>query len=131
IELFEIALRIPPWETLRPLSKEELGRLRVHNADSAFGGPATPTLALNAPAPVTRPGQITAPSEAVRGWIVSGQGRGGALMRRHRLPARSPAAPRCSSKPLRPASSEPRSGWDRPAFPRASAKWRPPAPNRR
>jgi len=85
IELFEIAMRIPPWETLRPLSKEELGRLRVHNADGAFGGPAMPTLALNAPAPVTRPGQITALSEAVRGWIVSGQGRSGALTRRHPL----------------------------------------------
>lgn len=37
IELFETAMRIPPWEALRPLSPEELRRMKLHSADTAFG----------------------------------------------------------------------------------------------
>jgi len=36
IELFEIAMRVPPWERLRPLTVAELTRLRLHTVDMAF-----------------------------------------------------------------------------------------------
>ena len=36
IELFETAMRVPPWERLRTLTVEELIRMRLHTADSAF-----------------------------------------------------------------------------------------------
>ena len=41
IELFEIAMRVPPWERLRTLSSEELARTRLHTADAAFGAQVT------------------------------------------------------------------------------------------
>src|SRR5262245_662238 len=36
IELFEIAMRVPPWERLRPLTVAEITRLRLHTIDAAF-----------------------------------------------------------------------------------------------
>lgn len=45
IQLFEIAMRIPPWEALRPLSNSDLIRLGIYNSDDPFetdtAGPAT------------------------------------------------------------------------------------------
>ena len=37
IELFEISSRIPPWEEMRSLTREELRRLRIHTIDDPFG----------------------------------------------------------------------------------------------
>ena len=37
VELFEIAMRIPPWERLRALTPEELKRLRMNTAANPFG----------------------------------------------------------------------------------------------
>ncbi len=39
IELFEISSRIPPWEEMRSLTREELRRLRIHTIDDPFGKP--------------------------------------------------------------------------------------------
>jgi hypothetical protein len=36
IELFEISSRIPPWEEMRQLSREELRRLKVHTTEDPF-----------------------------------------------------------------------------------------------
>jgi hypothetical protein len=36
IQLFEIAMRIPPWEALRPLSNSDLVRFGIYNSDDAF-----------------------------------------------------------------------------------------------
>ena len=36
VELFEIAERIPPWENPRPLSLDDLRRLRVSTVDDPF-----------------------------------------------------------------------------------------------
>ena len=36
IELFELALRIPPWEILRPLSAVEIDRVKLRNVDDPF-----------------------------------------------------------------------------------------------
>lgn len=68
IQLFEIAMRIPPWEALRPLSNSDLIRLGIYNSDDAFETDHTvpPTAA---PVPqgsvptVTRP--VASPAEPV------------------------------------------------------------------
>ena len=44
IELFEIASRIPPWEDMRKLSREELRRMKVHTADDPFSRAITPAV---------------------------------------------------------------------------------------
>ena len=36
IALFETAMRIPPWEVLRPLTAEEVRRAGLDNVDDAF-----------------------------------------------------------------------------------------------
>jgi hypothetical protein len=85
IDLFEIAMRIPPWENLRPLRAEELRRLRVHNADSAFSATTAESVA---PPPLTRVARIgPAPAlvEGPRGWVLATTGGRSALTRRHPL----------------------------------------------
>jgi hypothetical protein len=85
IELFELAMRIPPWENLRPLGREELRRLRVHNSDGAFGGTTAESVAPPAPTKVARIGPVVAPVEGARGWVLATNGGRSALTRRHPL----------------------------------------------
>jgi hypothetical protein len=40
IELFELALRIPPWEILRPLNATEIDRVKLRNVDDPFNANA-------------------------------------------------------------------------------------------
>ena len=40
IELFEMALRIPPWEILRPLDSAEVDRVMLRNVDDPFSSSA-------------------------------------------------------------------------------------------
>jgi hypothetical protein len=78
IELFEIAMRIPPWEALRPLSQSDLLRLGISNSDNSFApnpiGPPSASIAAAvalAPPPVVsaavpaaaEPVQAARPSE--------------------------------------------------------------------
>ena len=49
IELFETAMRVPPWERLRPLTVAELNRMRLHTSDSAFS--VKPSVASVSPQP--------------------------------------------------------------------------------
>ena len=85
IELFEIAMRIPPWENLRPLRSDELRRLRVHNSDSAFGGTTAESVAPSMPTRLARIGPAVAPAEGARGWALATSGGRSALTRRHPL----------------------------------------------
>jgi hypothetical protein len=86
IELFEIAMRIPPWENLRPLRSDELRRLRVHNSDSAFGGATTAeSFVPAAPTKVARLGPMVVPAEGARGWTLATNRGRNALTRRHPL----------------------------------------------
>jgi hypothetical protein len=85
IDLFEIAMRIPPWENLRPLRVDELRRLRVHNSDSAFGGTTAESVAPPAPTRVARLGPAPLPAEGSRGWALATNGGRSALTRRHPL----------------------------------------------
>jgi hypothetical protein len=77
IELFEIASRIPPWEDMRLLSREELRRMQVHTVDDPFAKMPT---SLAAGAVAARKAE---PAVNALGWVfVEREGRH-ALVRRH------------------------------------------------
>jgi hypothetical protein len=89
IELFELAMRIPPWEALRPLTTEELRRMRVHNGEvtrsaGAGGAPAAPAPAA-LPAPPIEHAAFAGTSMDPRGWTVTRQDGRNALVRRYPL----------------------------------------------
>lgn len=85
IELLEVALRIPPWEPMKALSRAELRRMLLDNAESTET-PATPPMVINtAPATTgsvrrmsTRPGRAA-------GWAVAERGGQQVLTRGHPL----------------------------------------------
>jgi hypothetical protein len=77
IELFEIAMRIPPWEKLRGLSAQELRRLRLNTVEAPI---ETPTSGRAGVRPL--PKQSSSTTE--RGWTLAGDTRG-AMSRRHVL----------------------------------------------
>jgi hypothetical protein len=84
MELFEIAMRIPPWESLRPLTREELRRMRVHNADEPATGPRTSAVEP-APVRVAHAAAAPVPSDLPRGWTVAREAGRSVLTRRHPL----------------------------------------------
>ena len=61
IELIETALRVPPWEPMYALSRDELRRMRVTTVDSLFE-PEVPTASV----PVASPRAITTSAQAQR-----------------------------------------------------------------
>jgi len=81
IELFRIATRVPPWENLRPLSRDELRRLRVHNADDISSVLPLSIVGNAAPAPAASPPA----SPAALGWTIGRKMDRQALVRRHPL----------------------------------------------
>jgi hypothetical protein len=83
IELFEITTRIPPWENPRPLTREELRRLRIHTVDSAFDRASTSSGApVSLPAP---PLNGTSTVSLQQGWTLVEQAGRHVLARRHPL----------------------------------------------
>jgi hypothetical protein len=83
IELFELAMRIPPWEGLRPLTAEELRRMRVDNIHTARSVSATAPVAPTPPAQTVAFAGTT--MDPPRGWAVTRQDGRNALVRRHPL----------------------------------------------
>lgn len=80
IELFRIATRVPPWEALRPLTRDELRRLRAHNADDVFGA-----LPYSGSIPGTPPPTAPVATPAAPGWALINKEGQHALVRRHPL----------------------------------------------
>ncbi len=87
IELFELAMRIPPWEKLRALTAPELRRMRLQTSDAVAEAPTSGVAATGRPAQPAPPGQPARAAE--RGWMVAGpspgDGRLAALLRSHAL----------------------------------------------
>lgn len=84
-ELLEMALRIPPWEPMRMLSRDELRRTRLET-----------TRVVQAPAAASSSGTGQTASQPVsegarnvmggpRGWVIAQRAGGSALVRRHPL----------------------------------------------
>ena len=62
IELFEIAMRIPPWERLRTLTAEEVTRLRMSTGPNPFGAvPPGGVSTSSVPTPTPAPAAPSAP----------------------------------------------------------------------
>ena len=82
IELIETSLRIPPWERLRPLSQDELRRMRVQNADKLVDETPVDATASASPAtvPFATPANITE-----RSWAIVENAGARLLARRHPL----------------------------------------------
>jgi hypothetical protein len=80
IALFETAMRIPPWENARPLSNEEITRMRLQNAENPFlpplAGIVTDPRALAAVAA----GQTVIVGD--RGWVITETAGARALTRK-------------------------------------------------
>lgn len=79
IELFELAMRIPPWERLRALSPAELRRAGLQMIEET----AEPPTSGAASVPPVEP--RTAGNAPVRGWVAGEEAGIRALTRRHPL----------------------------------------------
>lgn len=82
VELLEVSLRIPPWEPMRALTRDELRRMRLDNVEvadtrqpAAPVGPASPV--------TTNARKISLAIE--RGWAIAERSGAPALARRHPL----------------------------------------------
>ncbi len=81
IELFEIAERIPPWENPRPLSADDVRRLRVSTVDDPFAAvPASVDATATARVAPARPLDVID-----RAWIVEDSDGQRSFSRRHPL----------------------------------------------
>lgn len=81
IELFEISSRIPPWEEMRRLSREELRRMKVSTTENPFS--KSPVTAMPPVPPSKKPEPTIVASVNTLGWtIVERQGHR-ALARQH------------------------------------------------
>jgi hypothetical protein len=86
-ELLEVALRIPPWEPMRMLSRDELRRTRLDTSQDRTNpvSAAPASSGVNAPA-VALPTNDGARSEAnPRGWVMAQRPGGAVLVRQHPL----------------------------------------------
>lgn len=80
IELFELAMRIPPWEKLRTLTQAELRRMRLQTLDAVA---QAPTSGAVVPAkPSVKQAAVRAPE---RGWTVVENARVHTMVRNHPL----------------------------------------------
>jgi len=85
-ELLEVALRIPPWEPMRMLSRDELRRTRLDTGPDRTQVAAAPASSgLNAPAAVI-PASDGGRSEASpHGWMLAQRSGSPVLVRQHPL----------------------------------------------
>ena len=85
-ELLEVALRIPPWEPMRMLSRDELRRTRLDTGqDRTQVASAPASSGLNGPAPVI-PASDSGRSEASpHGWMLAQHSGNPVLVRQHPL----------------------------------------------
>lgn len=83
-ELLEVSLRVPPWEPMRTLTRAELRRMQLDNAQSDTTPAAAPLVTSAAPATTGSLRRGAAGGER-SGWTLSGRGGEAALTRSHPL----------------------------------------------
>jgi hypothetical protein len=84
IELLETSLRIPPWEPMKALTREELRRMKLDNAESPDTQPAEPVISSANPATTGSVRRMSGGGERA-GWAMVERGGVMALTRRHPL----------------------------------------------
>jgi hypothetical protein len=85
VELLEVSLRIPPWEPMRLLSREEMRRMNLDNSDvtdARASQPQSTTSASPSQLPVKR---ISLTAQAERGWFTAERAGVTTLARKHPL----------------------------------------------
>lgn len=85
-ELLEIALRIPPWEPMRALTRAELRRSQLDNSETATPALAA-SVASDAPPVTTGSLRRTSASAAEGGWSIQDRAGRVTLTRSHPLTA--------------------------------------------
>lgn len=85
VELLEVSLRIPPWEPMRALTRDEMRRMNLDNSDITDARASSPQFVSSAASPLAsgKRAGFTAPRE--RGWVVAERAGSTALTRRHPL----------------------------------------------
>jgi hypothetical protein len=83
-ELLEVALRIPPWEPMRALSRDELRRTRLDTSVLDRAGSNVPVSSGTA-VDVRSGGETIRADVGDRGWIMADRGGRAVLSRRHPL----------------------------------------------
>jgi hypothetical protein len=82
IELFDLSMRIPPWENLRTLSRSEILRTRLSTIEAPFDRPDTD-------APPSPPPGVMPPTggklASIARWTLVGAGADRGIVRRHPL----------------------------------------------
>ena len=85
-ELLEVALRIPPWEPMRMLSREELRRTRLDTSQDRTQVAAAPASSgLNAPAITASLGDNGRGDAGPHGWVLTHRDGNATLVRQHPL----------------------------------------------
>jgi len=85
VELLELSLRIPPWEPMRVLTRDEMRRMNLDNSD-VTDARSTPPQSTTTATPVSarvRPISVTGQRE--RGWVTAESDGKMTLTRRHPL----------------------------------------------
>ena len=91
-ELLDVALRIPPWEPMRLLSRDELRRTRLDTSQDR-AGPSAPAATASAASSsgASAPAAVVPVNDGARseinprGWVVAQRDGSTALVRRHPL----------------------------------------------
>ena len=81
IELFELSSRIPPWEEMRRLSREELRRMKIHTIGDPFS--RLPITTVASVAPNLKPESAAATTVNTLGWMVVERKGQRTLVRQH------------------------------------------------
>jgi hypothetical protein len=85
VELLEVSLRIPPWEPMRVLSRDEMRRMNLDNSDvtdARSSQPQSTTSGNPSQLPVKR---IALTAQPERGWVAAERAGVTTLARRHPL----------------------------------------------
>jgi hypothetical protein len=84
IDFLELSLRIPPWEPMRVLSRDEIRRMGVATGPETRTPPVA-AAATAASAPALTNGSQRAPESAAHGWVMVDQAGLPTLVRSHPL----------------------------------------------
>jgi hypothetical protein len=85
VELLEISLRIPPWEPMRALSRDEMRRMNLDNSD-VTDARATPPQSVTGTTPSQLPlKRIAFGAQRERGWVAAERAGEPMLSRKHPL----------------------------------------------
>jgi len=83
IDFLELSLRVPPWEPMRALARDEIRRMRVDTTPDVTAQPAEPATAATSVALTS--GARRSVDAAARGWVVVERSGQPILLRTHPL----------------------------------------------